>query len=125
MKMHHIGIACNNIEKAIEDFKKYHNIIWKSDIETDHLQNAKVCMVKTDLGLDFEFISGEQVARIVKKGISYYHVCYEVENLESTVEELLAKGGIMISEPKPAILFNNKRVAFLYVSYGMIELVEQ
>lgn len=123
--MHHIGVACNNIKQAIEEFEKFHNIFWKSDITTDHLQNAEVCMVKTDLGLDFEFISGEQVARIVKKGITYYHVCYEVESLEAQVKELLQKGAIIISEPKPAILFNNKRVAFLYLPYGLIELVEQ
>ena len=124
MKVHHIGIACQDIEQAIEDFKKYHNIIWNSDIVTDDLQNAKLCMVKTDLGLDFEFISGDQVARLIKKGISYYHICYEVESLESTIEDYLSKGAIMISEPKPAILFDNKRVSFLYLPYGLIELVE-
>ena len=125
MKMHHIGVACQDIEEAIEAFSKFHNIIRKTDIVTDHLQNAKVCLVKTDIGLDFEFISGEQVARIVKKGISYYHVCYEVDNLESKIEEYISKGAVIISEPKPAILFNNKRVSFLYLSYGLIELVEQ
>ena len=31
----------------------------------------------------------------------------------------------MISEPKPAILFDNKRVSFLYLPYGLIELVEK
>ena len=124
MKVHHIGVACQDIEQAIEDFKKYHNIIWNSDIVTDDLQNAKLCMVKTDLGLDFEFISGDQVTRLIKKGISYYHICYEVESLESTIEDYLSKGAIMISEPKPAILFDNKRVSFLYLPYGLIELVE-
>jgi methylmalonyl-CoA/ethylmalonyl-CoA epimerase len=125
MKVHHIGLACQDIEQSIEDFKKYHNIIWKSDIVTDNLQNAKLCLVKTDLGLDFEFISGNQVARLLKKGISYYHICYEVESIDRTIEEYLAKGAIMVSEPKPAILFDNKRVSFLYLPYGLIELVEK
>lgn len=125
MKMHHMGVACQDIEVAIEEFSKFHNIIWKTDIVTDHLQNAKVCLIKTDIGLDFEFISGEQVARIVKKGISYYHVCYEVENLESKIEEYMAKGAVIVSEQKLAILFNNRRVSFLYLSYGLVELIEQ
>jgi methylmalonyl-CoA/ethylmalonyl-CoA epimerase len=125
MKVHHIGVACQDIEQSIEDFKQYHNIIWKSDIVTDGLQNAKLCMVKTDLGLDFEFISGDQVVRLLKKGISYYHICYEVESIDRTIEEYLLKGATMISEPKPAILFNNKRVSFLYLPYGLIELVEK
>ena len=88
MKVHHIGFACQDIEQSIEDFKKYHNIIWKSDIVTDDLQNAKLCMVKTDLGLDFEFISGNQVARLLKKGISYYHIIIFVMKLNLLTEQL-------------------------------------
>ena len=125
MKVHHIGIACRNIEEAITEFKKYHNVTWQSQIVEDGLQSAKLCLVKTDMGLDYEFVSGEQVSGLLKRGITYYHLCYEVNSLDSTIEDLLSKGAIMISEPKPAILFNNKRVAFLYLPYGLIELVEQ
>ena len=125
MKIHHIGIACQNIEEGIEEFKKYHNIISQSEIVSDELQNAKLCIVTTDIGLNFEFISGNQVARLLKKGMSYYHLCYEVDNIDSTVADYLSKGAIMVSESKPAILFNNRRVSFLYLSYGLIELVEK
>lgn len=125
MRVHHIGIACQDINQAIEDFKNYHNIVWQSDIVEDPLQHAQLCLLKTDMGLDYEFVSGPQVERLAKKGISYYHICYEVESIEASIEDLLAKGAKMVSEPKPAILFNNRRVAFLYVSYGLIELVEQ
>ena len=31
----------------------------------------------------------------------------------------------MISDPKPAILFDNRRVSFLCLPYGLIELVEK
>lgn len=125
MKIHHIGIACHNIEEAILEFKKYHTIISQSEIVSDELQHAKLCIIKTDLGINFEFISGYQVARLLKKGISYYHLCYEVESFDLIVEDFLLKGAIMISEPKPAILFDNRRVSFLYLSYGLIELVEK
>lgn len=76
MKIHHFGIACQNIEEGIEEFKKYHNIISQSDIVSDEFQNAKLCIVTTDIGLNFKFISGDQVARLLKKGMSYYHLCY-------------------------------------------------
>ena len=125
MKIHHLGIACSNIEEALFGFGKYHTIVKKSDIVYDDLQNAHLCMVTTDLGLDFEFISGDQVARLVKKGISYYHVCYEVDDIVKTINDYVAQGAILISDIKPAILFAGKRVAFLYLSYGLIELVEQ
>lgn len=125
MKIHHLGIACSNIEEAIVGFTKYHTIVKQSEIVYDDLQNAHLCMVTTDMGLDFEFIAGEQVTRLVKKGISYYHVCYEVEDIITTINDFVAQGAMVVSDLKPAILFAGKRVAFLYVSYGLIELVEQ
>lgn len=125
MNVHHIGIACKDIEQAIIDFKKFHNVIWESEIVEDPLQSAFLCLLKTDLGLDYEFISGPQVEKMAKKGISYYHICYEVESIEASIEDLISKGAMMVSAPKPAILFNNKRVSFLYLPYGLIELVEK
>lgn len=124
-KIHHIGIACQDINRSIDDFKKYHNVVWQSNIVEDTYQNAQLCLLKTDMGLDYEFISGTQVERMVKKGISYYHICYEVTSLEESISELILKEAIMVSEPKPALLFDNRRVAFLYLPYGLVELVEE
>lgn len=125
MRVHHIGIACPDIEEAIRDFGKYHDIVWQSSIVNDPLQNAKLCIIKTNLGIDYEFISGPQVERLIKKGITYYHTCYEVDSIYKSIEVLMEKGAVMISEPKPAVLFDNKMVAFLYLSYGLIELLEK
>lgn len=125
MKIHHIGIACADIEEAIAEFARYHTIIRQSKIVSDTLQNASLCMIETDTGLNVEFVTGEQVTRLVKKGISYYHLCYETEDLDTVIADFTAKGAMMISEPKPAILFEGKRVAFMYLPYGLVEFVEK
>lgn len=125
MKIHHIGIACSDIEESIQEFSLYHTIIRKSEIVFDSLQNAKLCMINTDTGLDVEFISGEQVSNLVKKGANYYHICYEVDHLQSTIDNYVAQGAKIISDAKEAVLFENRKVAFLYVSYGLIELLEK
>lgn len=125
MKIHHIGIACDNIEEAIVDFSKYHEVQDKSEIVYDPLQKASLCMIYTNTGLNVEFISGEQVSRLVKKGISYYHLCYEVDNLDDIIEKYLETGAMMISEPKPALLFSGKIVAFMYLPYGLVEFIEK
>lgn len=125
MKIHHIGIACDNIKEAIADFSKYHEVQDKSEIVYDPLQKASLCMLYTNTGLDVEFISGEQVNKLIKKGISYYHLCYEVENLDDIIEKYIVMGAMMISEPKPAILFGGRRVAFMYLPYGLVEFVEK
>ena len=125
MKIHHIGIACSNIEEALADFGRYYPIVKRSEVVYDELQKAELCMVYTDTGLDVEFIAGEQVARLVKKGISYYHLCYEVDDLDAALSESVGKGAMIISEPKPAILFGGRRVAFVYLPYGLVEFVEK
>lgn len=123
MKIHHVGIVCKNIEKSIADYKKYFNVVEASPIIYDELQKASLSLLKTDNGLDVEFISGEQVANLAK-GITYYHLCYIVDNIERTVMQFQEKGAVVVSELKPAVLFGGKRVAFLLIKSGLIELLE-
>jgi methylmalonyl-CoA/ethylmalonyl-CoA epimerase len=125
MKIHHVGIACENIEESILDFSNYHTVLHRSPVVRDDLQNAELCLINTDSGLDVEFIAGPQVQRTVNKGIRYYHVCYEVEDLEEILNSYITKGALLISEPKPAILFGNRLVAFVQTSYGLVELLQK
>ena len=124
MKIHHVGIVCKNIDKSIKDYKKFFNVIEETPVIYDELQNAQLCLLKTDTGLDVEFISGEQVANL-GKGISYYHLCYTVDSLEETIHAFESKGALTISMPKPAVLFGGKRVAFLLTKSGLIEFLEK
>ena len=124
MILHHIGIACKDIDLEIQRIKKIHDVISISEIFYDKNQNANLCLIKIKNSLSIELISGKQVENLIKKKISYYHLCYEIQNIESEIKRLVNLGGIILSEPKPAILFNNRKVAFLLLSYGIIELLE-
>ena len=125
MDFHHIGVACKSIEIEIEMIKKIHSILSISDIVFDHEQDANLCLIKTNNGINIELISGRIVQNILKKRIHYYHICFEVNDLSSEIKRLVSCGAIVISEPKKAILFNNHKVAFLHMSYGLIELLEK
>lgn len=125
MKFHHIGIVCKDIYTQLENIKNIHNIKCISDVVCDDLQKVSLCMVETEEGINMELVSGEKVKNLIKKGIHYYHMCYEVENLQLKLEELSRLGGVLVSKPKPAILFNNRKVAFIQMSYGLIELLEK
>jgi methylmalonyl-CoA/ethylmalonyl-CoA epimerase len=46
-----------------------------------------------------------------------------VDDINAEIERLVNENAFLISPPKPAILFQNRLVAFLNVSYGMIELL--
>lgn len=125
MVFHHIGIACSDIAKEINKIKKIHKIMNISEIVYDPLQNVNLCMITIEDGFRMELVSGETVESFVKKGTTTYHLCYETDNIFTEITTLLANGAIMVSQAKPAILFDGKLVAFLFVSYGLIELVQK
>ena len=125
MKFHHIGICCKNIKKKIETIEEIHNIIEKTDIIYDPLQKAELCMLTLEDGTNLELVSGEVVETFLKKKIDFYHICYEVDNISEELKRICFNGGVQISEIKPAILFNNRKVVFIKVSYGIIELLEK
>jgi hypothetical protein len=125
MKFHHIGICCKNIRKKIETIEEIHNIIEKTDIIYDPLQKAELCMLTLEDGTNLELVSGEVVETFLKKKIDFYHICYEVDNISEELKRICFNGGVQISEIKPAILFNNRKVVFIKVSYGIIELLEK
>lgn len=125
MKFHHIGIATNNIKETIQKLKKYFNIVEISNIVYDANQDANLCMLTMQNGIKIELIEGKVVENLVKKRQYLYHTCYSVENIEETIKQLEKDGAFLVRQPKEAILFNNKQVAFLMWDLGLIELLNE
>lgn len=124
MILHHIGIACDDIEKMLVFIKGVYNVISVSEIVYDQKQDANVCMVHIDGGQAIELVSGKQVANILKNKISLYHVCYEVKDLAETLDKFVKNGSMIISRPKEAVLFGNRKVAFVFSPAGITEFIE-
>jgi methylmalonyl-CoA/ethylmalonyl-CoA epimerase len=123
MKFHHVGIACKDIEEEIVNFSKIHPHITQSAVVYDREQDAHLVMLTLPDGTNLELISGKRVENLTKKGITYYHICFEVEDINAAIATLIEENAFLVSPPKPAILFGNREVAFLQVSYGLIELL--
>ena len=124
MKFHHVGVACKDIEAEIKSISQIHDVIEVSNIVYEVEQKASLCIIKTAEGVTIELISGEQVENLIKKRIAYYHLCFETDDITSEIKRLQELGAFLVSDEKPALIFNNKKIAFLQVSYGLIELVE-
>jgi methylmalonyl-CoA/ethylmalonyl-CoA epimerase len=125
MKFHHVGIACKDIAEEIEHISAIHAVIDQSPIVTDTGQNAELVLLTLSDGTHLELISGKQVEGILKKNITYYHLCFEVDDIRAEIARLEEQHAKLLSPPTPAPLFDNREVAFLHVSYGIIELLSK
>lgn len=124
MNFHHIGIATDNIEDSLIELKKHLNIVEVSKIVYDDNQDVNLCMITLKDNAKIELISGKIVEKFLKKKQYLYHTCFSVNDIDKTIKNLLSDGAFLIVPPKNAVLFNNKKVAFLMWNLGMIELLE-
>jgi len=124
MRFHHIGIACSDIDRKNKEIRELYSIKEETPVVHDENQQACVCMLTLLSGINLELVSGGPVDNLLKKEFSYYHICFEVEDLEKAISNFEKKGAILVSPPKPAILFKGKKVAFLYTTTGLVEFLE-
>ena len=124
MKFHHLGIATADILEMQEYLKQITRIADMTDVVYDEQQQAYLCMVTLSDGTQIELIAGAMVEKLVKKRNFLYHTCFEVMDLEKKIACLVRNGALVVSEPKEAVLFGLRRVAFLATEMGLIELLE-
>ena len=61
-----------------------------------------------------------------KVGVSPYHVCYEVKNIEEAIMELRKQRDLQLCKPVEAVAIDNKKICYLmHPEVGLIEIVEQ
>ena len=125
MQLHHIGVACRDIEEGIEHLSRIHDVVARTEVIRDPAQDALLVLLTLADGTRIELVAGRQVEALVKKNIGLYHLCFEVADMQAEIDRLVGEGAKLIVPPKPAALFAGRAVAFLYVGYGMIELLSK
>ena len=128
MKFHHIGFAVRDIgaTAAVYEAAGYR----RSATVFDPLQDVDICWLTKEGEPIVELLApaGEAspVAKTLEKnGVTPYHCCYVVSNLDDAVKELRRQRYVPVGKPQPAVAFGGSRVCFLYnKNVGLIELVE-
>lgn len=92
-RVNHIGIAVKDMDQAREFWNKIFGVETPPPINERDMQ---ICMMKLGDVL-VELIApigneGVMTKFLDKRGEGIHHICYEVENIYSAVEELVAKG---------------------------------
>jgi len=129
LKLSHIGIATGNIEKTSLFYSKIGYSA--SDVVFDPAQNVNICFLRKDGQPEMELLAPADekspVNRIIAaNGVTPYHICYEVKDIDCAIKDLKSEKFIVVSKPVPACAMNNERVSFLFnKDVGLIELVEK
>lgn len=127
MKIHHLGYLVVDISVSLLEFEKLGYIA--DDIVLDNERNVYICFIRNE-AVTIELISPANEKSVVNNMMKRYknlayHICYETNNIEETIENLIANNYMVISPLAKASAIGNRKVAFLaHADVGMIELVE-
>jgi methylmalonyl-CoA/ethylmalonyl-CoA epimerase len=122
-KLHHVGIACRDLLATRDWVRATFPVSFDSGVIHDPVQDADLCLLHVSNQMAIELVSGPVVQGMLRRRTSYYHLCYEVDDISTSIAALEADGCRLISGPVPAILFGGRPVAFLLSPIGLLELL--
>ena len=128
LTFHHIGIACRDIAKTQAFYLGQGYAA--SPVVEDPLQHVRISFLEKEGAPRIELLEPlddqSPVARtLATSGVSPYHMCYEVQDIESAVNHLRGQRFLLVNGPVPACAMGDRRIAFLFQkNTGLIELVE-
>lgn len=128
LAFHHIGVACRDIAKTKE---LYLSMGYKDfPVVEDPVQHVRVCFLEHESAPRIELLEPldqeSPVSRTLSMvGVSPYHLCYEVKDIEEAINRLRERRFILVTGPVEAPAMDNRRIAFLFnKNNGLIEIVE-
>ncbi|HEV8216451.1 MAG TPA: VOC family protein [Gemmatimonadaceae bacterium] len=130
MRLHHVGIVVDNIEGHRPHYCQFFGLEPISEVVTDETQRVNVQFLAsrgTETSLELiEPLPGESpVRRALEKGNTLNHLCFEVGDIDKSVDQAVADGAMCIRRPVPAAAFDGRRIAFVfYRGIGLVEFVE-
>ena len=128
-KIHHVALAVDNIDEAAKFYKNCLGLEL-SGIETVSAQKTNVGFLRIGTS-NIELVQPAEPDSPLQKfletrGQGVHHICFEVDDIDVEIKNLLEKGAIMIDHT-PRTGAHNSRVAFIHPrssSGVLIELVE-
>ena len=128
LRFHHVGIACHDI--AITRTFYVEQGYTAGDVVIDPLRDVKICFLDKPGSPQLELLApldeSSPINRILSsQGVTPYHICYAVDNIDAAVLELRQKKFVCVSKTQPACALDGRGVCFMYHKHvGLIELLE-
>ena len=130
--LHHLGFVVKSISDVAEEFAASISARWDGEITHDPIQRVRVSFFGP---IDprnpvFELVEpasdDSPVSNFLKKGGGLHHVCYEIDDLESGLQEARRAGLVTVATPAPAVAFGGRRIAWICSKRRLlVELLER
>ena len=114
-KIDHIGIAVPDMEEAVETYRK---LLFREPSFSEFIEATGMEIVFFDVGgvlvelLASKMPGNELEAFLREKGGGLHHICYEVDDIDKTLERLKADNVKLIDE-SPREGSRNSRIVFI------------
>lgn len=128
-ELDHIGYLTGSIPETSKVFEILGYVT--GNIVNDNTQQTKICFLRKEGEPTIELVEPYEDNKtmqkmLVKRGVTPYHLCYEVEDIDAEFEELIAKNWTALFKPVEAPAFDNRKICYFWNSeIGFIELVNK
>jgi len=134
LELHHLGVAVRDVSTAIAAYTQMFGYQLLHGPVDDYGQRVTVAFVGATQGgtLQVELVAPlagagrSPVDRILSGSNSAYHLCYQVSELEQSLQHFHQAGCHSIGKPSPAVAFGGRRIAWLLTPTNhLLELLER
>ncbi len=131
MKLHHIGIVVENIQKSLGELTKYLDFESTTMPSLVGSQKVNICFLKTN-NVFLELIEPAEenspISNFIKKGGGFHHLCFEVDDIHLELEKMKKNGARIIVDVVKG--FEERLTAFVMLDMkntncDLIELAEK
>ncbi|MFQ5603404.1 MAG: VOC family protein [bacterium] len=132
IELHHIGIATDNAQQEAQMWSEIYPNPVLSALIHDPVQRVNLIFLSSETGrqVSLEFVEpankDSPVNNLIKKGGGFYHLCYEVNDLEAALVAVKKNGALILQNPVNAAAFDGRRIAWFYTrNRRLIEYLER
>ena len=131
MKLHHIGIVVENIQKSLGELTKYLDFESTTMPSLVGSQKVNICFLKTN-NVFLELIEPAEenspISNFIKKGGGFHHLCFEVDDIHLELEKMKKNGAHIVVDVVKG--FEERLIAFVMLDMkntncNLIELAEK
>jgi len=131
MTLHHVGIATENAVADSKEWQRTFGFTVVSELIHDPTQKVNVLFLSDGRpnGALLELVEpaseDSPVRAFLNMRSQFYHVCYEVDDLDQALRDVRAQGALVLQQPTSAVAYAGRRIAWCCTrTKNLVELLE-